>query len=121
MNQSVAAAAPAAGGGGGGGGGFTVEEVAKHNTKNDCWVILSGQVLDVTNFLSQHPGGELAILTFAGKDATEEFDMIHPPDVIPKYAPDAIIGALGGGGADDDEDDDDDDDEEEEEEGGGGG
>ena len=29
-----------------------------------------------------HPGGELAILTFAGKDATEEFNMIHPPDVI---------------------------------------
>jgi hypothetical protein len=52
----------------------------------------------VTNFLSQHPGGELAILTFAGKDATEEFNMIHPPDVIPKYAPDAIIGDLGAGG-----------------------
>ena len=43
-------------------------------------------MLNVTSFLSQHPGGELAILTFAGKDATEEFDMIHPPDVIPKYA-----------------------------------
>merc|ERR1712151_202850 len=24
-----------------------------------------------------------------------EFDMIHPPDVIPKYAPDAIIGVVG--------------------------
>merc|ERR1712190_575000 len=48
-----------------------------------------------TKFLSKHPGGELAILTFAGKDATEEFDMIHPPDVIPKYAPDAIIGVVG--------------------------
>jgi len=33
------------------------------------------QVLDVTSFLSDHPGGELAILTFAGKDATEEFNM----------------------------------------------
>merc|ERR1712025_1060854 len=83
---------------GGGGGGFTLEEVAKHTTKSDCWVVVSGQVLNVTNFLSQHPGGELAILTFAGKDATEEFNMIHPPDVIPKYAPDAIIGALGSGG-----------------------
>jgi hypothetical protein len=54
-------------------------------------------VLNVTSFLSQHPGGELAILTFAGKDATEEFNMIHPPDVIGKYAPDAIIGAVGAG------------------------
>jgi len=73
------------------------EEVAKHTTKADCWVVVAGQVLNVTNFLSQHPGGELAILTFAGKDATEEFNMIHPPDVIGKYAPDAIIGALGEG------------------------
>jgi len=49
----------------------------------------------VTSFLSEHPGGELAILTFAGKDATEEFNMIHPPDVIGKYAPDAVIGMVG--------------------------
>merc|ERR1711920_61449 len=83
------------------------DEVAKHTTKTDCWVVVSGQVLNVTKFLGEHPGGELAILTFAGKDATEEFNMIHPPDVIPKYAPDAIIGELGGGGgaADDDDDD----------------
>merc|ERR1711920_682820 len=74
---------------------YTKEEVAKHTTKTDCWVILNDKVLNVTNFLSQHPGGELAILTFAGKDATEEFDMIHPPDVVGKYAPDAIIGIVG--------------------------
>merc|ERR1712045_670229 len=61
----------------------------------DCWVVVSGQVLNVTKFLGEHPGGELAILTFAGKDATEEFDMIHPPDVIGKYAPDAVIGVIG--------------------------
>merc|ERR1719326_1739136 len=102
-----------------GGGGYSMAEVAKHTTKSDCWVVVSGQVLNVTNFLSQHPGGELAIITFAGKDATEEFNMIHPPDVIPKYAPDAVIGKLGEGGGDDDDDDDDDDDEEEEEVGGG--
>merc|ERR1712187_1070608 len=84
-----------------GGGGMTMAEVAKHTTKDDCWVVVSGQVLNVTKFLGEHPGGELAILTFAGKDATEEFNMIHPADVIGKYAPDAVIGMLeaGGGGA----------------------
>ena len=70
---AVAAAAPAANGGGG--GGISLADVAKHNTKADCWVVVDGQVLDVTSFLSEHPGGELAILTFAGKDATEEFNM----------------------------------------------
>merc|ERR1719506_1609660 len=102
----------------GGDGGMTMAEVAKHTTKTDCWVVVSDQVLNVTKFLGEHPGGELAILTFAGKDATEEFNMIHPPDVIPKYAPYAPIGLLGEGGGDeeDDEDDDEDEDDEEEEE-----
>ena len=68
---AVAAAAPAAGGG----GGISMADVAKHNSKTDCWVVVDGQVLDVTSFLGEHPGGELAILTFAGKDATEEFNM----------------------------------------------
>ena len=36
----------------------------------------AAEVLNVTSFLSEHPGGELAILTFAGKDATEEFNML---------------------------------------------
>merc|ERR1719230_948932 len=97
-NMNPNAAPAAAAGGGGGGGGYTLEEVAKHNTKASCWVVLDGKVLDVTKFLTEHPGGELAILTFAGKDATEEFNMIHPPDVVGKYAPDAVIGEIGSGG-----------------------
>merc|ERR1719389_118361 len=94
MNKGTAGGAAAAGGG----GGYSLEEVAKHTTKTDCWVVVNGEVLNVTCFLSQHPGGELAILTFAGRDASEEFNMIHPPDVIPKYAPDAVIGTVGAGG-----------------------
>jgi len=122
MNKSAAAsAAPAAAAGGkkaaapakkkksGGSGGLTMAEVGKHVTKTDCWVVLHDRVLNVTSFLSQHPGGELAILTFAGKDASAEFDMIHPPDVIEKYAPDAIIGKLGEGGGDEEEEEADDD------------
>ncbi|CAE8610800.1 unnamed protein product, partial [Polarella glacialis] len=100
MNKTAGGGAKAGGAvaASGGGGGYTMDEVAKHTTKSDCWVVVDGQVLNVTSFLSEHPGGELAILTFAGKDATEEFNMIHPPDVIGKYAPDAIIGMIGGGG-----------------------
>merc|ERR1712137_251214 len=76
--------------------GYSMDEVAKHNDKNSCWVVLHGRVLDVTTFLKDHPGGELAILTFAGKDATTEFDMIHPPGVVEKYAPNAVIGTVKG-------------------------
>jgi len=74
--------------------GFTLAEVAKHNTEKDCWVVVNGQVLNVTKFLPDHPGGKKAILLYAGKDATEEFNMLHKPDVVSKYAPDAILGKL---------------------------
>ena len=88
-----------AGGGGGGGGvsggALTEAEVAKHNTEGDCWVIISGKVYDVTKFLPDHPGGKKAIMLFAGKDATEEFDMLHPPNVLKKYLPpEACLGPL---------------------------
>ncbi len=61
---------------------WTKEEVAKHNSEKDCWVVVNGQVLDVTHFLKDHPGGKKAILLFAGKDASEEFSILY---VIPLY------------------------------------
>ncbi|CEQ41634.1 SPOSA6832_03376, partial [Sporobolomyces salmonicolor] len=73
---------------------YSLEEVKKHNSKDDCWVVVNGRVLDVTKFLPDHPGGAKAILLYAGKDATEEFLMIHEEKVIAKYAPDTIIGTL---------------------------
>ena len=73
---------------------FTVEEVAKHNREDDCWVIIGGQVYNITKFLPDHPGGKQAILLYAGKDATEEFDMLHDRKVLPKYAPYALIGSV---------------------------
>jgi len=63
----------------------SADEVEKHNTEQDCWVIIDGEVFDVTKFLDDHPGGKKAILIYAGKDATEEFDMLHERKVIDKY------------------------------------
>lgn len=33
----------------------------------------------------EHPGGKKILLKYAGKDATEDFDPIHPPDTLDKY------------------------------------
>jgi cytochrome b involved in lipid metabolism len=41
-------------------------EVAKHSGKNDCWIVLDSKAYDVTNFLSEHPGGAPIILKNAG-------------------------------------------------------
>ncbi|KAI0017263.1 FMN-dependent dehydrogenase-domain-containing protein [Xylariomycetidae sp. FL0641] len=60
-------------------------EIAKHNSKQSCWVVIHGKAYDVTDFLPEHPGGMGIILKYAGKDATEEFEPIHPPDTLDKY------------------------------------
>lgn len=61
------------------------KEVAEHSSRDSCWVIVHGKAYDVTEFLPEHPGGPKIILKYAGKDATEEFDPIHPPDTLDKY------------------------------------
>ncbi|KAH7375012.1 flavocytochrome c [Plectosphaerella cucumerina] len=75
---------------------FTMEEVAKHNTKEDLWVVVKGVVMDLSNWLEEHPGGPQAIMNFMGRDATEEFEMLHDDEVIPKYAPEQVIGRVKG-------------------------
>lgn len=73
---------------------YTLADVAKHTTDKDCWVVVNGQVLDATKFLPDHPGGKKAIMIYAGKDASEEFNMMHKPEVVEKYAPETVIGTL---------------------------
>uniref|UniRef100_A0A093UXG7 L-lactate dehydrogenase (cytochrome) n=1 Tax=Talaromyces marneffei PM1 TaxID=1077442 RepID=A0A093UXG7_TALMA len=64
---------------------LTGQEVSQHNNKDSCWVIVHGKAYDVTEFLPEHPGGQKIILKYAGKDATEEFEPIHPRDTLDKY------------------------------------
>eukprot|EP01122_Echinamoeba_exundans_P007171 TRINITY_DN2141_c0_g1_i2.p2 TRINITY_DN2141_c0_g1~~TRINITY_DN2141_c0_g1_i2.p2 ORF type:complete len:143 (+),score=50.35 TRINITY_DN2141_c0_g1_i2:61-489(+) len=51
---------------------WTWEEVAQHNKADDCFLVVDGNVYDVTTFISRHPGGA-AIYKNAGKDNTEGF------------------------------------------------
>ncbi|KAK7465686.1 hypothetical protein VKT23_005658 [Stygiomarasmius scandens] len=66
---------------------WTLEEVAKHNTASSCWVIIKNQVYDVSEFLSEHPGGTSIILKYAGRDATLAYEPIHPKDALEKNLP----------------------------------
>lgn len=79
-------------------GAIPMSEVAKHNTEKDCWVVINGKVYDVTEFLPDHPGGKRAITLYAGKDASEEFNMLHAPNVLTKYLPaSSCLGPVAGG------------------------
>ena len=52
---------------------YVMDEVVKHNTRDDCWLVIHGKVYDVTAFIPMHPGGS-AILQGCGKDATNLFE-----------------------------------------------
>jgi len=69
---------------------FTRQEIEKHNTQDDCWIVVNGNVYDATSVLSWHPGGKGAIMAHAGAvqmDTTEEFESIHD-----NYAQDKLKG-----------------------------
>ncbi len=53
---------------------YTLTDVAKHATKDDCWMAIKGVVYDVSAVTSsgKHAGGPV-ILQGCGKDATELF------------------------------------------------
>jgi len=52
---------------------LTAAEVAKHNSANDCWMIIGGRVYNVTSTINSHPGGSRAILKYCGQDGTVGF------------------------------------------------
>ncbi|KAF9243242.1 glyoxylate dehydrogenase [Melanogaster broomeanus] len=66
---------------------ISAQAVAEHASSSSCWIIVHGKVYDVTEFLPEHPGGSKIILKYAGKDATEAYDPIHPPDAITTHLP----------------------------------
>ena len=73
------------------------EEVAKHNSEDDCWIIIDDGVYDVTKFLVEHPGGKRVLLKKAGQDATKEFHSLHAPEVLGKYNPFLKVGTTSAG------------------------
>jgi len=48
-------------------------ELAKHNSRQNCWLLISGKIYDVTNFIKQHSGGAGEIIPTCGTDATAAY------------------------------------------------
>ncbi len=77
---------------------FTASDVLQHNSESSSWITYKGKVLDVTKFLSDHPGGEEFILKYAGrdvedamKDAQEHVHSESAYDLLGEF----LIGRLG--------------------------
>lgn len=56
---------------------ISIEQVAEHNTANDCRTIVNNNVYDVTSWISQHPGWTEAIEQLCGTDGSELFNNQH--------------------------------------------
>mmetsp|Transcript_20183 Transcript_20183/g.29754 ORF Transcript_20183/g.29754 Transcript_20183/m.29754 type:complete len:133 (+) Transcript_20183:178-576(+) len=72
---------------------ITMEEVAKHNKQDDCWLVIGNdktggpKVYDVTTYLDDHPGGAEVLLDVGGQDADEFFEDIgHSKDARDELA-----------------------------------
>jgi hypothetical protein len=63
---------------------FSRDEVEQHDSKNDCWTIVRGNVYDVTTFVSRHPGGDSEIRDMCGTDASEDFLEEHSGQAEPE-------------------------------------
>jgi cytochrome b involved in lipid metabolism len=48
---------------------ITMEEVSRHNSREDAWAIIKDRVFNITNFAKAFPDSE-PFLEAAGKDAT---------------------------------------------------
>lgn len=77
---------------------FTESDVLQHNSESSCWITYRGKVLDVTHFLTDHPGGEEFILKHAGRDVegamndvTEHVHSESAYDMLDEF----LIGRLG--------------------------
>jgi cytochrome b involved in lipid metabolism len=75
---------------------YTWEEVAQHKTKTDCWVVFEGKVLNISNFLSEHPGGEEVIMDHAGKDITQPFEDIGHSENAKELTEKYVVGKVDG-------------------------
>ena len=64
----------------------TRQEVALHNRRDDCWVIVAGKVYDITEWAPHHPGGAGIARMYAGKEATAEFGDYHSAEAVAHMA-----------------------------------
>ena len=62
---------------------YTMAEVAKHNSQQDCWAVIDGGVYDLTQWISRHPGGPDKIIPLCGTDATSKFHGQHDDQARP--------------------------------------
>ncbi|GAB0136180.1 hypothetical protein EsDP_00004492 [Epichloe bromicola] len=73
---------------------FTTSDVASHNKGDDMYIIVDGDVYDITKFQDEHPGGKKILARVAGKDASKIFWKYHNEGILKKYKGKLQVGSL---------------------------
>ncbi|KAI4229361.1 MAG: hypothetical protein L6R36_000902 [Xanthoria steineri] len=63
---------------------LSTQQIAEHNNAKDLWIVVDGEVWDLTEFAPEHPGGIGIILQYAGRDASQPYNEIHAPSLLNK-------------------------------------
>ena len=75
---------------------LSISEVKKHNSRDDCWSIVSGKVYNLTSYVQQHPGGIELISSICGIDGSAAFSNQHGSSAKPNNAlTGLLLGSLG--------------------------
>ncbi|KAI1473586.1 FMN-dependent dehydrogenase-domain-containing protein [Daldinia eschscholtzii] len=66
---------------------ISVEEISRHCSLKDLWLVVDGVVYDLSEFALEHPGGSAVLLDYAGRDATAAYSEVHSPSLIKTSLP----------------------------------
>merc|ERR1740130_2172034 len=75
---------------------YSMEEVKLHNKEEDMWMVVYGEVYDVTAFSDDHPGGPEILSENSGIDATEAFEEVFHSAAAREQIKQFHIGSLEG-------------------------
>lgn len=74
---------------------LSAQTVAIHNSVNDCWTIIDGNVYDLTSYINSHPGGVNNISSICGIDGSKAFTNQHGKQGAPNNElSNLLIGAI---------------------------
>lgn len=68
------------------------DTIGKLEEKSETWVTYKGKVLDISDFLPTHPGGDSVILPYIGKDITKAFEDADHSEVAEGMIKSLVIG-----------------------------
>ncbi|XP_076087554.1 fatty acid desaturase 2-like [Mytilus galloprovincialis] len=74
---------------------YTWDEISRHDKKDDRWLVIQGDVYNITDWSKRHPGGSRVIGHYAGQDATDAFRAFHNDiDHVKKYLKPLKLGGV---------------------------